>query len=380
MSIWTPQHVRAIRPDDTYCAPVITAADVRSIAPGLDIWDMWPLALSDGSTAAIAGGVLWFALTAPILPDPAGRHALARIRLFHQIGRDWRDFGDALPDGLSPGSREWAGSAIYDPGTGCVTLFFTAAGRRDEAELTFEQRLFQSQGALHLDDGAIRILDWSTPRESVASDGEVYLIADESRGAPGLIRAFRDPAYFRDPVDGRSYLTFAACLPTLGAEQVGAVGIAQARDASLNNWDLCPPLLHAAGLNRELERPHIIYRDGLYYLFWCTQRHTFVAGDANGPDGLYGMVSDHLVGPYRPLNGTGLVLANPNSEPHQAYAWWVMGDGAVTSFTHYWGMTGRRLADHPELLRLQFGGGVAPFVLLQFDGDQVRPGSVEPAV
>jgi levansucrase len=265
-----------------------------------------------------------------------------------------------MPDGFSPGSREWAGSAVLGPGAGEVTLFFTAAGRRGEVPPTVEQRLFQTTGRLDVTGAPPVIRDWSAPFESVASDDEVYVRADQAEGPPGKLKAFRDPAYFRDPADGRSYLLFAASLKGSPYAENGAVGVARARDALLRDWELLPPLLVADGVNNELERPHVVLRDGRYHLFWSTQTHTFAASVRAGPNGLYGMVAPAFGGPYVPLNGSGLVLANPSAEPTQAYSWWVTGEGEVASFVDYWGMAGRRLADHPELVRGQFGGVPAP--------------------
>ena len=328
---------------------------------------MWPLALADGSTADVAGGTLWFALAAPCLPDPVDRHTLARIRLLHQRDRAFCDCGSALPDGANPGSREWSGSAVLD--AGAVTLFYTAAGRRGEPVPTFEQRLHQVAGTLDTGGAQPRIAWHGSPWESVQSDDATYVLANQATGLPGQIKAFRDPAYFRDPADGASYLTFAASLKNTAHQANGVVGIARA-EHGMADWRLLPPLLSADGVNNELERPHVVVSGGQYYLFWSTQRHTFAASGPSGPNGLYGMVARRLSGPYRPLNGCGLVFANPPAEPTQAYSWWVMPDGLVTSFVDYWGMAGRRLADHPELTRGRFGGTPAPFLRMRLQGDR----------
>ena len=371
MNAWTQAHVRAIDPTSDHFAPVIGAGDVRPVLAGFDIWDMWPLALADGQTAQIGGDTIWFALSAPKLPDPVERHAVARIRLLLQRGENWRDGGNALPDGMNPGSREWSGSAIYDPGSREVTLFYTAAGRAGEARPSYVQRLFMVRGTLRT--GGTVSIDWqASPREIVYSDDRIYHPADQPDGAPGKIAAFRDPAYFRDPHDGASYLVFAASLKQSAHAANGTVGIARARDAALQEWALLPPILHAEGVNTELERPHVLFRDGHYYLFWSTQRHTFAQGGAAGPNGLYGMVAPALFGPYRPLNGSGLVLANPPSEPLQAYSWWVLHDARVTSFVDLWGLHGRVAAGDVALQREQFGGTPAPFVQLRLQGDRSR--------
>ncbi|MFX7902591.1 glycoside hydrolase family 68 protein, partial [Acinetobacter baumannii] len=94
------------------------------------------------------------------------RHAHARIRLLSCRDEQWLDHGHALPDGLCPGSREWAGSAVLDSDGQTVTLWFTAAGYRGQAALSFEQRLFVTRGIL----GEAGITGWSEPRELLQAD------------------------------------------------------------------------------------------------------------------------------------------------------------------------------------------------------------------
>jgi levansucrase len=343
---------------------LITASDALPILPGLDLWDSWPLAHEDGRTATIDGRQYWLFLSAPCFPDPGQRHNAARIRLASHGSDGWRDHGDALPEMANPGTREWAGSAVlHDDGTS-VTLFFTAAGRRGEAP-SFEQRLFASVG--RLTDGEIG--GWSEPTEVVRADGARYLVANEGEGKPGLIKAFRDPAWFRDPATDQRHLLFTASAGWDDDDYNGVIGLATLDDAGA--WQLEAPLVDAVGVNNELERPHIVVRAGLYYLFWSTQRRTFKPGTPKGPNGLYAMVGDSLHGPWRPINGNGLVAANPASEPTQGYSWWVTGEGEVWSFIDHWGMQGRSFDSHPELLRSQFGGTPAPVFKLAFAGDQV---------
>jgi levansucrase len=281
------------------------------------------------------------------------------------LGADgWRDHGECLPDVLSPGSREWAGSAVlHDDGVN-VTLLFTAAGRRGEGH-SFEQRLFAAGGRL----GANGPGDWQSCTEIVRPDGQRYFIAAEGEGTPGMIKAFRDPAWLRDPATGRSHLLFTGSAGWDNADFNGVIGLVTQGDDG--TWQLGDPLIEAIGINNELERPHVLVRDGRYYLFWSTQRRTFDPNANAGPNGLYAMVADRLTGPYRPVNGSGLVAGNPADEPTQSYSWWVTGEGEVWSFIDHWGMVGRSFDAHPELLRQQFGGTPAPTFRLEFSGDTV---------
>ena len=294
--------------------PLITAADAAPSMPGLDLWDSWPLAHEDGRTALVEGRELWFFLSFECFPDPGQRHDAAKIRLA-SLGHDgWRDHGAALPAALSPGTREWAGSAVLHDDGASVTLFFTAAGRRGQGS-SFEQRLFAASA--RLEQGGLG--SWQEPAELVRADGDRYVIAAQTVGAPGMIKAFRDPAWLRDPATGQCHLLFTASAGWGDAGYNGVIGLAT-RGAT-GAWALDDPLIDAVGVNNELERPHVIVQDGRYYLFWSTQRRTFDPVCATGPNGLYAMVADRLSRSYRPVNGSGLVAANPAAEPTQGYSW-----------------------------------------------------------
>lgn len=364
-SVWTAKHIAAIAASPLPSAPVISRDDQHAIVPGFDLWDFWPVQNLDGKTADIAGGSLWMALAAPAIGDPVDRHLHARIRLLHRADGQWCDLGQLLPEGLNPGNREWSGSAILDAADR-LTLYFTAAGLGG-AEGGWQQQLYQTYATLDIQDETPRLLNWSAPIESVQSDGRHYVVVDQVDGKPGAIKAFRDPAYFRDPADGASYLLFAASLAASHHSHNGCVGLARALDGARTQWELEPPLITADSLNNELERPHIIVKNGLYYLFWSTQRSVFAPGGPAGPTGLYGMVADAMGGPYIPLNVTGLVIANPESEPCQAYSWQVLDDLRVTSFIDSVD-TGGRLMEGDWEARLHFGGTLAPLLQIALEG------------
>ena len=328
---------------------------------GLDLWDMWPLALADGSPAEIMGAELWMILASPKFDDPDQRHDHARIRLIHGRSCTWRDCGDALPDGFSPGAREWSGSAVLSPETGAVTLYFTAAGRPGHPELRFEQRLFQTHGVLDTSGALPAIMGWSTPAESVTSDGLDYVRTESAPLTPGMIKGFRDPGFFRDPVDGRDYLLFTGSKAGSSHSHNGLIGLAQSDGKGA--WSLQPPILDADGLCNEMERPHIVHQGGLYYLFWSSQSAVFAPSGPFAPTGLYGMVAPSVRGPFRPLNGSGLVICNPAASPQQAYCWWVTPDLKVASFVDKWqAPPGER----------KFGGVLAPELQLCLEGETTR--------
>ena len=74
------------------------------------------------------------------------------------------------------------------------------------------------------------------------------------------------------------------------------------------------------------------------------------------------MMAETLDGVWQPLNGSGLVFANPPAAPRQAYAWFVMPNLDVTSFVDDWG------ADRAPDEGRCFGATFAPMLRLRLDG------------
>jgi len=132
------------------------------------------------------------------------------------------------------------------------------------------------------------------------------------------------------------------------------------------------------GVNQELERPHVVYRDGLYYLFISSHLHTF-GPELDGFDALYGFVAEELRGEYAPLNDTGLVVTNPVNAPFQAYSWMAFphdDELLVQSFFNYFDFDGETLdeiAQLPESEQMRrFGGTLAPTLRLDVSGTRTR--------
>lgn len=345
------------------------------VSATLDLWDVWPLQAADGTTVVRDGWSLWFVLSAPVLADPDDRHDVARIRLMSRridsAGQvAWRDHGNALPDGLCPGAREWAGSALFDPASAQVTLFFTAAGIAGETRRSFAQRIFATTGHLAWHDDAVTISRWSGPCECFAADGAFYQPVSGETGVPGFIKGFRDPAFFRDPADGASYLLFTGSLAQAHSDWNGCIGIARAADDRLGAWRLLPPLVSADGLNNEQERPHIVIHGGAYYLFWSTQARVFAPDAPAAPTGLYAMVADRIGGPWLPVNGTGLVAGNPPAAPYQTYSWWVETDLSVAGFVDYPEVGAGGLVDDGAWRRRHFGATPAPVFRIGLSGQR----------
>jgi levansucrase len=99
------------------------------------------------------------------------------------------------------------------------------------------------------------------------------------------------------------------------------------------------------------------------------------------PEGLYGFVSDTIDGDYQPLNGHGLVLANPEEQPFQAYSYDVLpvnfGDADryfVTSFVDYPNTQDiSAVGNWPAEEQLAgFGGTLAPTSEIAIEGNTTR--------
>jgi len=359
---WTSNDVKAITQDPDHTAPLIGPDDFKRVSPRFDVWDAWPIQNRDGSPTAFEGGVtLWMALTAPHREDPDERHGVARIHLFRRNSAGWHHLGPVLPQEFSPGSREWSGSAVLDADRRGLTLYFTATGHSGEAEPTFAQRLFSARATLIGHAQEFQLGDWRELTEFVRRDPTWYMASDAGTGKVGTIKAFRDPGYFYDPVSGQHYVFFAASLANSQSAFNGVIGAAVSGDGTPDSWATLPPILSADTLNNELERPHALFCNGLYYLFWSTQAHVFNPDGPTGPTGLYGMVSEQLDCGWRPLNGSGLVFANPRQAPAQAYSWLVLPGLSVISFVDNWGQTA-------DIKPRRFGASFSPELRLKLDG------------
>lgn len=345
-SVWTADHVRRIAPGTGGPIPPVEQPARSALDPARLYWDMWPVQDASGHLAAIAGRELWMALTAPDRGDPALRHFEAKIHWIERCGGEWFDRGPVLPDFAVPYEREWAGSALFREGV--LTLFFTAAGTAARSG-GYQQELWSAEARIGA-DGLPG--EWSCPAPLVTGYGAHYMPADAHEGEPGAIKAFRDPAWFRDPADGAEYLAFTASLAGSPSAFNGAFGLAR-KEAS--GWVLTEPCIHAEAVNNELERAHLVFHAKHYYAFWSTQTATFAPVLRHAPGGLYGMVADSMAGPWRPLNGTGLVLANPADLPQQTYSWYVDASLTVCSFVDV-------------LSGGIFGGVPAPLLQLELDG------------
>ncbi|WP_345243709.1 glycoside hydrolase family 68 protein [Pontibacillus salipaludis] len=398
-SAWTRQQAEQIRITSANAAPIIEEP-FEDTAPDLWVWDTWPLREKDGSIAVLPGG--WrviFSLTAPRSVLPGKRHDIATIRYFYaRDGQDWIPGGVVFPEGDALGSRQWAGSAFVENGE--IFFFYTATGRRNEAQVTYEQRMAFAKGEVFSDLNGVLFNNWEEHSIILVPDGEFYQTQEQSSG--GIIYSFRDPWYWIDPESGCEYIIFEGntatpqqpidreCnpenigdgdfrsgndVPDGSANFNGNVGVALLRSSDYREWELLPPILEADCVNQQLERPHIVYVGGRYHLFIVSHKFTFAPG-LDGPDGLYGFVANDFRGNYVPLGEGGLVVANPPEEPFQAYSWIVLPDLSTLSFINYYNLDGVSLDQLPSLpdqfIFNRFGGTLAPTLQLSINGTETQ--------
>ncbi len=385
---WTRSQATGIERTAETVLPVVYPPE-RRIDEERHLWDTWLLRNRDGSIADIDGYRVMCSLTAPADLLPGKRHDVATIRYFYsRDGLEWT-CGGRLFDGDALGSRQWAGSALYDEGQ--VYGFYTAAGSRGEEELTYTQRLAVGYGGTIHTDGEGLTIEGPFEHETLLEpDGERYERENQSRG---MLYTFRDPWFFEDSRTGETCLLFEANTPLLEPhgdardryeatpEELafnGSVGLAVSPSGDPTDWHLENPILEGVGTNQELERPHIVVMDDRYYLFISSHEHTFAPG-IEGYDALYGFVADSLRGDYEPLNGSGLVLTNPESAPFQTYSYLAYPhreELLVSSFFNYYDLRGLHLDDVAELppaeQQARFGGTLAPTARLVVDGTNSR--------
>ena len=355
-SKWSRADALKVNFDDPTTTQPLVPIDFPTLSEDVFIWDTMPLRKLDGNIVSVNGWSVIFTLTATrdmenyldengnydINKDWNDRHGRARICYWYaKDSKSWVFGGRVMAEGVSPTSREWAGTPILLNENGDIDLYYTC--------VTPGATIAKVRGKISADSKGVSLNGFSSVEELFSADGVYYQTENQN-----AYWGFRDPCPFVDPVSGKLFMIFEGNVGgnrgshivdsedigdvppgynEIGGSrfQTGCIGIAVAKDLAGNDWELLPPLISAVGVNDQTERPHFIFKDGKYYLF--TISHKFTYGDGlTGPDGVYGFASDSLFGPYEPLNGSGLVLGNPSSQPYQTYSHYVMPNGLVTSF------------------------------------------------
>lgn len=383
-SLWTPQMVEAINQDIHVTLPLMIHPQ-EYFDEGTYVWDAWPIRNPDGSIAEFDGWVVMIGLSSTWNEVEETGHAfytLSELRYWYTRDGNWRPGGKVFSreDGL--GSRQWAGSAVYDPDSKEVTLFYTATGdpnapslEEDPAPGTVSifneaigrpstvQRLASATATVAVTDDGIAFENVGNHRIIGEADGFWYDTYDTYL-ASTAVYGFRDPEFFRNPLTGEDHILFTANAAGVPGPYNGAIGLMTRKENG--DWEMEAPILISAGVNSQLERPHVVIRDDGLYLFFSTHDFTF-SPEVHGPRGLYGFraASGDIRGHLTPLNEHGLVAANPRNAPAQVYSFLVLPDGRVMSYLNVlWGFSQR-----PEYSDLEMFGAPAPMFQLVLDGN-----------
>ncbi|MDF2611321.1 MAG: levansucrase [Lachnospiraceae bacterium] len=325
----------------------------------LDVWDSWPLQNADGTVANYKGYNLVFALAG----DPSNVNDTSIYLFYQKVGEtsidSWKNAGRVFKDSdkfdandpiLIYQTQEWSGSATLTS-DGEVRLFYTdfsgapedgGSGYGKQTLTTAQVNFSQSDGDTlkiegvedhksifdggdgtiyqnvqqFIDEGAYLTMDNHTLRDPhyVEDNGHKYLVFEANTGTDVGYQG-EDSLYNRSYYDG-SHVFFTNELSKLleGPKKVeatyanGALGIVELND-DYTLKKVMKPLITSNTVTDEIERANVFKLDGKWYLF-TDSRGSKMTIDGIGAEDIYmlGYVSDSLTGPYKPLNGSGLVL------------------------------------------------------------------------
>lgn len=397
---WTrADALKVIANDPTTTQPVVPYNFKKMSNTNVFIWDTMPVRDLYNEIVSINGWSVIFTLTADRQPnlkdkngnydinkDWNGRHGRAYFAYwFSKDSKNWTYGGRVMKEGVSPTKAEWAGTPILTKDDGSIELYYTCVDSNSSVGAT----IAKVKGKLVATDAGVKVEGFTTVKSLFSADGKYYQTKAQFSGFN-----FRDPSPFIDPKDGKLYMFFEGNVagkylshtigqteigdvppgtpaPTMdkAKKRVGCIGLAVATDMTGDKWELLPPLVTAMGVNDQTERPHFVYQDNKYYLFTISHHRTYAEDlTRRGPDGVYGFVSENLTGPYRPLNGSGLVLGNPSEQPLQTYSHYVMKNGLVTSYIDC--IYAQKQTTDKGTGDYRLGGVEAPTVRIKLKNDQ----------
>ncbi|MFU8865838.1 MAG: glycoside hydrolase family 68 protein [Rhodobacterales bacterium] len=383
-SVWSKQDLEDLVQDTPVTLPLMIHPPAF-FEEGVYVWDAWPVRNPDGSVAVIDDWVVMVGLSAEwdeVEETGWEFFTLSTWRYWYTRDGEWRPGGIVLDRTESMGSRQWAGSTFYDEDSQTVTFYYTATGSLDAESIdndmpdrpisihneaagrpVVEQRLAMVTASISASDDGIAFSDFGEHELIAEADG-VWYDTIETYLASDAVYGFRDPEYMVDPYTGREHVLFTANAAGVAGPYNGVVGMATRTDDG--DWELEPPIIVSMGVNSQLERPHVVYREDGAYLFFSTHDFTF-SPEVHGPRGLYGFKSEtgSLRGRWTPLNKHGLVAANPSDSPAQVYSYLVLPDGLVMSYLNE--TYGFEL--DPEHSERSFFGGPAPLFRIHMEGE-----------
>ena len=275
----------------------------KSYAPkGRYLWDSWMLKDEQN------GKPLYrlFHLDAPDNGDPESRHKNARIR--QAISTDmksWQDVGPAINTGekgtWDEGNAMWTGN-VYKKDNGEYMFLYTAADKEDDM-------LFQRVGLARSKDG----VKWEKEdKPFLEPDGKYYETTEKD--SP-IVRAWRDPTIVKDEENGKYNMYITAKTKDGDPTYRGCIALATADEID-GKYEAQPPVI-APGYYAQMEVPQVIQKNGKVYMFFSSMEKDYNpewAEKIGGPQtGLHCFVGDSLKGPFKPLNGNGVVTGSKDN-------------------------------------------------------------------
>lgn len=393
-SHWTVADATKIKLDDlTTTIPKISDG-FPVIDPDRFMWDSWAIRDVYGRTIEYKGWKILIALVADRPADNSqiveswhSRNDRAYIGYYYSRSgdtNDWKFGGNVIKPGANKRDWEWSGCTIIREGTpNILDLFFTSVnGAPAEAVAA------HSVGTVNADENGVWLEGFDTVTDLFQADGIHYSSITENP-----FRDFRDPHVFIDPETDRLMVLFEGDMPGIrgeleimpemigtlppgnfepgdGVYDAGCIGIGECvsdwKNGDYTKWRLFDPLISALPITGQTERPHVVFKDGLTYIFTICH-HAFFGSNLKGADGVYGFVSRNgLKGPFEPLNSSGLVLANPSDAPFQTYSHFVYPQGYVIAFID----TVPQEGDPVSPSKFRIGGTQAPTLKLNLDGSR----------
>ncbi|MFP4498309.1 MAG: glycoside hydrolase family 68 protein [Vulcanimicrobiota bacterium] len=274
--------------------------DKKSYAPeGRYLWDSWILKDDTADPPCYR----LFHLDAPDNGDPESRHHIASVRQAVSTDlKNWKDLGPTL----EPGKKgEWDDKAIwtgnvYKKENGEYLFFYTGRNERDDQ--------IQRIGLARSEDG----INWKKEEKPILEpDGRWY----ETDEPSPIYKAWRDPEIVKDEKSGKYLMYFTAKTKDGDEKYKGCIGLAQA-DNLEGPYEALPPVL-APGKYAQMEVPQIIKRNDKVYLFFSSMEKDYNpewADKIGGPQcGLHAYVGDSLKGPFKPLNGDGVITGSKDN-------------------------------------------------------------------
>lgn len=423
ISHWTRQQVSQIAADDAIDFPHFDPQQVKVLMPGYDVWDNWYVLDEDNQIADVQGFRVLIALAAPT-------DGFDETNLYYFYSRDgihYHAAGKVFTTPLESSIQEWSGSTILRS-DGALQTFYTVVKESGDYSGRSRQRTQGSQGmppamstqgsdaqtqapagqgqmpggqaqmgavqndqrlATAIQDVIVigNRLSLAEPRYHAilaVPDGRYYQTMTQASAYETLLPSsnvtgstqsnnfcFRDPHFFKDPADGRSYLLFeantgsAVCpegsvkreyigcasfepdyVPTPDELKAnGCIGIVELTNDSYSAVRFLPPLLTSNLVTDEIERVNMLKVKDDYYLF-CIGRVSKMAMSCEALERstfMLGFRSHSLSGPYTPLNHHGVVIRQQSfssdmmnsTDTQSVYSYLLQPDLTVLTYAQY---------------------------------------------